>query len=99
LALDEMQDRLGSLNDVAVHENLTADFATDTASKAQAKDRSRRAFAAGVLMGLEDARLNSVSAAAVAVCERLRRQSHSGNRPVIRQGAELQAEPERIDWG
>jgi hypothetical protein len=37
-------------------------------------------------MGLEDARLNSVSAAAVAVCERLRRQSHSGNRPVIREG-------------
>jgi hypothetical protein len=35
-----MQDRLGSLNDIAVHENLTADFATDTASKAQAKDRS-----------------------------------------------------------
>ena len=62
MALDEMQDRLGSLNDIAVHENLTADFATDTALKAQAEDRSRRAFAAGVLMGLEDARLNSASA-------------------------------------
>jgi hypothetical protein len=65
-----MQDSLGNLNDIAVHENLTADFATNTAPNAQANDRSRRAFAAGVLMGLEDARLNSASAAAVAACER-----------------------------
>jgi triphosphatase len=69
-AIEEMQDRLGNLNDIAVHEKLAADFAASTAPSAQASDRARRAFAAGVLTGLEDARLNSAVTAAVAACER-----------------------------
>jgi triphosphatase len=68
-ALEEMQDCLGDLNDIAVHENLTANIATHSVPNTQAKDRTRRAFAAGVLTGHEDARLNSVMAAAVASYE------------------------------
>jgi CHAD domain-containing protein len=69
-ALEDLQDRLGDLNDIAVHENLIADIANSSAPKAQAKSRPQRAFAAGVLMGHEDARLSFVMAAAVASCER-----------------------------
>ena len=68
-ALENVQDCLGDLNDIAVHRTLTVDIATDSASNRQAKDRSRRAFAAGVLTGHEDARLDSILAAAVAACE------------------------------
>lgn len=67
--LEDMQDCLGSLNDIAVHEDLTADIAVNFTHDTPAKDRSRRAFAAGVLAGHEDARLNSVLAAAVTSCE------------------------------
>jgi triphosphatase len=69
-ALEDLQDHLGDLNDIAVHENLIADIANSSAPKAQAKSRPQRAFAAGVLMGHEDARLSFVMAAAVASCER-----------------------------
>jgi inorganic triphosphatase YgiF len=68
-ALENVQDCLGDLNDIAVHRTLTVDIATDSAPNRQAKDRSRRAFAAGVLTGHEDARLDSILAAAVAACE------------------------------
>jgi CHAD domain-containing protein len=68
-ALEDLQDRLGDLNDIAVHENLIADIPKSSAPKAQAKSRPQRAFAAGVLMGHGDARLNFVLAAAVASCE------------------------------
>ncbi len=67
--LEDVQDCLGDLNDIAVHENLTADIAKSSAPNTQAEDRPQRAFAAGVLMGHEDARLNSVLAAAVASSE------------------------------
>jgi len=65
-ALEDMQDCLGDLNDIAVHENLTAHIATNPAPNKHANDLPRRAFAAGVLTGREDARLHSVLAAAVA---------------------------------
>jgi CHAD domain-containing protein len=69
-ALEEMQDHLGDLNDIAVHENLTAHIAISPAPNTQANDRSRRAFAAGVLRGQEEARLDAVLAAAVAACKK-----------------------------
>jgi len=64
-ALEDMQDCLGDLNDIAVHENLTADIATNPAPNKRANDLPRRAFAAGVLIGREDARFHSILAAAV----------------------------------
>ena len=64
-ALEDMQDCLGDLNDIAVHENLTADIATNPAPNKRANDLPRRAFAAGVLIGHEDARFQSILAAAV----------------------------------
>lgn len=69
-ALEEMLDYLGDLNDIAVHENLTAHIAISPAPNTQANERSRRAFAAGVLRGQEEARLHSVLAGAVAACEK-----------------------------
>ena len=69
-ALEDMQDSLGDLNDIAVHENLTMDIAKNHALSTPAKDGSRRAFAAGVLTGHEDARRDSVLAAATAAYER-----------------------------
>jgi triphosphatase len=68
LALEEMQDCLGDLNDIAVHENLTTQMAKDAPANAQDKDHSQRAFAAGVLTGHEDARLGGVLDAAHATC-------------------------------
>lgn len=67
-ALEEIQDCLGELNDIATHENLTARIATSPVANAQGNERSRRAFAAGVLTGHEDARLDSLLAAAVKAC-------------------------------
>jgi triphosphatase len=69
-ALEDMQDCLGELNDIAVHESLTADIAVGSIPNKKAEVQPRRAFAAGVLAGHEDARLGSVLAAAVAACER-----------------------------
>ena len=69
-ALAEVQDCLGDLNDIATHENLTTDIARDAAPNARGKDRAQQAFAAGVLTGQEDARLNSVLDAAGAACAR-----------------------------
>jgi triphosphatase len=68
-ALEDMQDCLGALNDIAVHENLTADMAIHSPPDTRANERSRRAFAAGVLTGHEDARIGPVLAAAVVSCE------------------------------
>ncbi len=64
LALEQLQDGLGDLNDIAMHENLTAEMAIDAAPSTRGRDLSERAFAAGVLTGHEDARRNSVLAAA-----------------------------------
>jgi CHAD domain-containing protein len=68
LTLEDMQDCLGDLNDIVVHENLTTKMAKDAPANARGSDRSQRAFAAGVLTGHEDARLNSVLEAAHATC-------------------------------
>jgi triphosphatase len=60
-ALKGMQDCLGDLNDIVVHESLTTGIAKHSKRR---KDRSKRAFAAGLLTGREDARLDAVLGAA-----------------------------------
>jgi hypothetical protein len=49
-ALEEIPNCLGDLNDIAVHESLTADIAKNPAPNARA---TRRAFAAGVLTAVK----------------------------------------------
>jgi triphosphatase len=59
-ALEHLQDGLGDLNDIVVHEDMI------TALGVRRRPASRkRAFAAGVLAGHEDARLDAAMAAAV----------------------------------
>jgi inorganic triphosphatase YgiF len=59
-ALERLQDGLGDLNDIAVHEDLM------TAIGARRRRGSRkRAFAAGLLTGREDARRDAAMAAAI----------------------------------
>ena len=60
-ALERLQDGLGDLNDIVVHEELI------TAMGVRRRRSSRkRAFAAGLLTGREDARLDAAMAAATA---------------------------------
>jgi CHAD domain-containing protein len=60
-ALERLQDGLGELNDIAVHEELIASMGVRSARTSR-----KRAFAAGVLTGREDARLDAAMAAATA---------------------------------
>jgi triphosphatase len=62
-----MQDCLGDLNDIVVHESLTTRIAIHSKRR---KDRSKRAFAAGLLTGREDARLDAVLDAAGAAYDK-----------------------------
>jgi inorganic triphosphatase YgiF len=59
-ALERLQDRLGDLNDIAVHEERIAAMAN------RRRSNPRRAFAAGLLTGREDARIEATTAATVA---------------------------------
>ena len=59
-ALEALQDALGDLNDIAVHEELIG----ATGMRRRRVSR-KRAFATGVLMGHEDARLDAALAAAI----------------------------------
>jgi len=68
--LHELQDRLGELNDIAVHENRST--AVAEASAARAKAQSHRAFAAGLVVGHEEARQQSVLEAAERAYGRFR---------------------------
>lgn len=61
-ALHGLQDCLGELNDIAVHENRST--AVAEASAARATVKSRRAFAAGLVVGHEEARQQQVVRAA-----------------------------------
>ena len=61
-ALKDMQDCLGDLNDVIVHEKLTTGIAK--ASIERSTRPSRRLFAAGLLTGHEEARFKPLLAAA-----------------------------------
>jgi inorganic triphosphatase YgiF len=60
-ALERLQDGLGDLNDIAVHEG----FLVATGLRRRRSGR-KRAFAAGLLTGREDARLDAAFAAATA---------------------------------
>jgi inorganic triphosphatase YgiF len=59
-ALKDLQDRFGELNDIFVHEKLTAGIVE--APDAAAAKSPRRVFAAGLLTGHEEARLEPVLA-------------------------------------
>jgi triphosphatase len=56
-ALERMQDCLGDLNDIAVHEDRITAIAN---RRGRSRLRPKRAFAAGLLTGREDARLDRV---------------------------------------
>lgn len=71
-ALRGMQDCLGDLNDISVHESMMAELAG--ASKSQGVPRGegpKRAYVAGLLSGHEDARLAAVLATAKGACKEL----------------------------
>jgi triphosphatase len=60
-ALEKLQDALGDLNDIAVHEGLTAEIIDASAADGKrGMGRARKAFAAGRLSGREEARAPSV---------------------------------------
>jgi len=68
-ALEALQDVLGKLNDIAVHEQLLADFSNDGESDAHASRRI--AFAMGAWVGHERAELRSLLAAVPKLRARL----------------------------
>jgi triphosphatase len=61
-ALKDMQDRFGELNDIIVHEKLATGIAATLADRPAGP--VRRAFAAGLLTGHEEARFKPVLIAA-----------------------------------
>ena len=61
-ALKEMQDRFGDLNDIVVHEKLATGIAATMTGRPPRPER--RAFAAGLLTGHEEARFKPVLTAA-----------------------------------
>jgi inorganic triphosphatase YgiF len=58
-ALEAVQDALGDLNDIAVHENIIS-----AAGTRRRRTSRKKAFAAGLLTGREDARFDAAMAAA-----------------------------------
>ena len=58
--LQGLQDGLGELNDIAVHENLISAMAFR-----RRRSSSKRVFAAGLLTGRENARVEAAMAGAV----------------------------------
>jgi len=59
--LEKLQDALGDLNDIAVHEGLSEQIVdVHDASGKQREGRAKKAFAAGRLSGREEARVASV---------------------------------------
>jgi triphosphatase len=64
-ALETVQDCLGDLNDIAVHENMIS-----AAGMRHRPTSRKRAFAAGLLTGREDARIDAVMAAAQEALDR-----------------------------
>jgi triphosphatase len=58
--LKPVQDCLGELNDITVHQHLTSDLAAEPAQGARRNGAGKTAFAAGLLSGHEQARLADV---------------------------------------
>jgi CHAD domain-containing protein len=74
--LKPVQDCLGELNDITVHQHLTSDLAAEPARGAHRNGEGKKAFAAGLLSGHEQARLADVLDAAersFGRCEQVRR--------------------------
>jgi len=65
--LEQLQDALGELNDIAVHEALSARMLEVKDAK-NARDRAKKEFAAGRLSGREEARAASVLKQAQHAC-------------------------------
>jgi CHAD domain-containing protein len=63
-ALERVQDFLGDLNDIAVHEDRITAIANRRGQSSRRRGSSKRAFAAGLLTGREDAHLETVVASA-----------------------------------
>jgi len=59
-ALEDLQDCLGDLNDIAVHEDRITAIAGGGRRSRRRRGNPKRAFAAGLLTGHEDARLDTV---------------------------------------
>jgi inorganic triphosphatase YgiF len=59
-ALEDVQDCLGDLNDIAVHEDRITAIAAESRRSRRRRGNPKRAFAAGLLTGREDARLDAV---------------------------------------
>jgi CHAD domain-containing protein len=59
-ALERVQDCLGDLNDIAVHEARITAIANGSSHGHRRHGNPKRAFAAGLLTGREDARLDTV---------------------------------------
>jgi CHAD domain-containing protein len=62
--LKPVQDCLGELNDITVHQHLTSDLAAEATNGAHRNGGGKTAFAAGLLSGHEQARLADVLDAA-----------------------------------
>ena len=79
-ALESLQDALGDLNDIVVHEELIAAMGVR-----RRRASSKRVFAAGLLMGHEDARIDAAMTAAIGGLTRTwPRSGGSGrNRPTL----------------
>jgi len=58
--LESVQDCLGDLNDIAVHEDRITAVADEGRKNRRRRGSRKRAFAAGLLTGREDARLDAV---------------------------------------
>jgi inorganic triphosphatase YgiF len=67
-ALKDMQDCLGELNDIFMHEKLATGMANAPASRSP--QRSRELFAAGLLAGREEARLKPLLTSAESAFQR-----------------------------
>jgi triphosphatase len=63
-ALRDFQDALGALNDVATREKLAADVAFGPDGAASKKDARQHAFAAGLVLGTQEAHIPAMLAAA-----------------------------------
>jgi CHAD domain-containing protein len=62
--LGRLQDSLGDLNDIAVHEKLAADIAHE--GPRRRRGSRRRAFAAGVVAGQGESRIKPLQDSAAA---------------------------------
>jgi inorganic triphosphatase YgiF len=71
-ALKMLQNALGSLNDVAVRDKLGADLASAGTSRSQRTASRRQAFAAGLVVGEQDARVEELLADGIEALHDLR---------------------------